>query len=294
MTLNDLLENQKINPSRVVVMRHRPSEPALNKVFPWLAAEKPKLFNAYQQFHSIKVQSAMEKICGDGFVASFIGITPGEAVFAGLSEISAAKRVSYKEFWELPENIELAKLGMVGWRKDDSARHALWFDLKLTPHFQEWRGKLTVSWPPPERSWFRRAERNEMRVLSIPKESLFTKSIPDWEAIRLTWNQLQVIPESWRAAFSQWRGIYFIYDESDGRGYVGSAYGESNLLGRWLCYAKTGDGGNKLLRARKPENLHFSILQRVSPDMPSDEVIRLESTWKDRLHTRGDFGLNEN
>lgn len=133
-----------------------------------------------------------------------------------------------------------------------------------------------------------------MRVLSIPKESLFTKSIPDWEAIRLTWNQLQVIPESWRAAFSQWRGIYFIYDESDGCGYVGSAYGESNLLGRWLCYAKTGDGGNKLLRSRKPENLQFTILQRVSPDMPHDEVIRLESTWKDRLHTRGDFGLNVN
>jgi hypothetical protein len=64
--------------------------------------------------------------------------------------------------------------------------------------------------------------------------------------------------------------------------------------GRWLNYAKTGDGGNKLLRLRKPDNLHFSILQRVSPDMVPEDVIRLESTWKDRLHTRGEFGLNVN
>jgi hypothetical protein len=31
----------------------------------------------------------------------------------------------------------------------------------------------------------------------------------------------------------------------------------------------------------------------VSPDMESAEIIRLESSWKDRLHTR-EFGMNEN
>lgn len=294
MTLNDLLKNQSIDPHRVVVMRHRPQEPGLNKVFPWLAAEKPLLFNAYQQSHSTKVQNALEKLCGEGFLASFIGMIPSEAVFVGLYEIAGAKPVSFEDYWRMPENIELGELGMTGWKKEDSADSTLWFDMKLTPHFQEWSGRLTVFWPPPERSWFRRSERNEMRVLSIPKDSLFTKAIPSWEAIRLSWNELQVMPASWRAAFSHWRGIYFIYDASDGRGYVGSAYGESNLLGRWLDYSKTGDGGNKLLRIRKPENFHFSILQRVSPDMPPDEVIRLESTWKDRLHTRDEFGMNEN
>jgi hypothetical protein len=36
-----------------------------------------------------------------------------------------------------------------------------------------------------------------------------------------------------------------------------------------------------------------SILQRVSPDMEPAEIILLESSWKDRLHTR-EFGMNEN
>jgi hypothetical protein len=231
---------------------------------------------------------------GDGYLASFIGMTAGEAVFAGLYRIAGAKEITFSEFWHMPENVELAGFGMIGWKKEDSDTRTLWFDLQLSPICKEWRGRLTVSWPPPERSWFRRSERNEMRVLSIPKESLFGKSVPGWETICLNWHQLQVIPSSWRAAFAQWRGIYFIYDKSDGRGYVGSAYGADNLLGRWLQYARSGDGGNKLLRSCKPENLRFSILQRVSPDMVADEVIRLESSWKDRLHTRSEFGLNVN
>jgi hypothetical protein len=90
-----------------------------------------------------------------------------------------------------------------------------------------------------------------------------------------------------------WRGIYYIVDPSDGRGYVGSAYGTDNILGRWLSYGVPGHGGNKELRKRDPSNFQFSILQRVSPDMQADEVIQLEQTWKTRLHTR-EFGLNEN
>lgn len=33
-------------------------------------------------------------------------------------------------------------------------------------------------------------------------------------------------------------------------------------------------------------------VQRVSPDMEATDIIRLESSWKDRLHTR-EFGMNE-
>jgi len=102
-----------------------------------------------------------------------------------------------------------------------------------------------------------------------------------------------VEPSTWKAALRQWRGIYFIFDESDGQGYVGAAYGTDNLLGRWLNYAARGHGGNKELRKRDPGHFRFSILERVSPDMEAADVIRLESSWKDRLHTRK-FGMNEN
>lgn len=70
-------------------------------------------------------------------------------------------------------------------------------------------------------------------------------------------------------------------------------YGRDNIRGRWLNYAASGHGGNTQLRKRKPVNLRFSILQRVSPDMEDRDVIALETSWKERLHTR-EFGMNDN
>jgi hypothetical protein len=70
MTLNDLLLTKGIDPQQVLVLRHRPSEPELNKVLPWLAAEKPEVFNAYQQTQGEKLEKVM---LGAAYVASFIG-----------------------------------------------------------------------------------------------------------------------------------------------------------------------------------------------------------------------------
>lgn len=116
--------------------------------------------------------------------------------------------------------------------------------------------------------------------------------MPDWKEITLTWDQLKVLPSSWHIALEQWRAIYLIFDASTGQAYVGSAYGEHNLLGRWENYAATGHGGNKHLRACDKHNLRFSILQRLNPDMSQKDVIAVENSWKERLHTRTQ-GLNE-
>ena len=118
--------------------------------------------------------------------------------------------------------------------------------------------------------------------------------MPEWYELTITWEELHVLPTCWKSALSQWRGIYVIFDHDDGKSYVGSAYGKDNLLGRWLDYATVGHGGNKHLRKRNPRSFSFSILQRVSPDMEADEIIRLEATWKARLHTRHPDGLNDN
>ena len=118
--------------------------------------------------------------------------------------------------------------------------------------------------------------------------------MPEWDAIDLTWDQLGVLPKRWKSKLSEWRGIYYIFDTSDRKGYVGSAYGASNLLGRWLTYAACGHGGGRLLWQRDTRNFRFTILQRVSPDMEPGDVIQLESSWKQRLHTREPYGLNDN
>lgn len=64
------------------------------------------------------------------------------------------------------------------------------------------------------------------------------------------------------------RAIYYIFDPSDGKGYVGSAYGSENLLQRWLGYAATGHGANPHLKMRDRQNFQFTILERVLSAAP--------------------------
>jgi hypothetical protein len=277
----------------VIVLRHRPFEPKLNRVLPWLAAERPETFNAYQQTQGEKLEKAM---LGSVFVASFVGQAPRKALFIGLYKIGESRPLTHDEYWRVPAYVEMKKFGMLGFTEEEALIHPsiLWFDLAVTEFYSAWKGKLVVGWPPPERSWWRRAHRNDLPVISVLEDSALDTAMPSWEEIDLSWADIAILLSRWKAALSQWRGIYLIFDTSDGKSYVGSAYGASNLLGRWTNYGSSGHGGNRLLRQRDPRNFRFSILQRVSPDMSPDDVIRVEGTWKERLHTRHPFGLNDN
>jgi uroporphyrinogen-III synthase len=59
MQLNDLLTSEGIDPTQVLVLRHRPNEPQLRKIFPWLAATQPEVYNAFQQAHWPRAEAAM-------------------------------------------------------------------------------------------------------------------------------------------------------------------------------------------------------------------------------------------
>lgn len=296
MELNDLISKAGLEPEQVVVLRHRPYERRLKKVLPWLAAERPDLFNAYQQTQGAVLEKVMANLQGSGHVASFVGHEPGKALFIGFYSIGSTTWLTREEYWTREAFRELRELGMEGFVEEKDPRPALrWFELELRDLYSEWKGKLIIQWPPPERSWWRRAHRNRMPIAAIVEESLLDPPTPPWNELVLTWSELEVLPRRLRSALRHWRGVYYIHDLSDGKGYVGSAYGEENILGRWRDYAQRGHGGNVLLRKRNPETFRFSILQRVSPDLPAEEVIGLETSWKDRLHTRKrDGGLNDN
>lgn len=295
MNLNDLLRLHDIDPRAVLVLRHRPHEAELNRVLPWLAADKPPMFNAYQQTQGPQLERVMQALVGSGLVASFIGHEPGRALFVGLYAILSSRPLTYTEYWNVPEYREMKAFGMKGWvDEQDGREQILWFDLEQTDFYTSWSGKLVIAWPGGERSWWRRAHRNEIPVHAIREESAFSAAMPEWNELLFSWNELRVLPASWKAALSQWRGVYYIFDSATRKGYVGSAYGQSNLLSRWTDYAASGHGGNQLLRRRDPVAFRFSILQRVSPDMEPSEVIRLENSWKQRLHSREPNGLNVN
>lgn len=184
---------------------------------------------------------------------------------------------------------------MNGFTEEDTRSSCLLFDLALTNFYSHWKGKLVVGWPPSDRAWWRRAhDRNRLPILAVHENSALVAAMPEWDAIDWSWEELGVLPTRWWSALEQWRVIYYIFDASDGKSCVGSACGKGNLRDRWLDYAASGHGGNRLLRQREPKDFRFTILQRVSPDMAKDDVIRLEASWKERLHTRAPNGLNDN
>lgn len=291
ITLNGLLGASGIAPAEVVVFRHRPYEPALNRIFERIVAERPDLFECYQGTHGPRVESALSRA---KYAASFIRYRPGTALFVGLYEVAGGRLISVEECVARPRHVELMALGMSGFKATDNRDTVLEFDLRRTDWHREWSERLIIRWPGLERSWYRWADRNAFEVLAIAEESVLAPPVPAWDALVVDWKELALLPAAWRAALSQWRGIYLVIDQSDGKQYVGSAYGSENILQRWSGYSRTGHGGNKLLRARDPERFRFSILQRVSPDLDEASVIAIEGSWKDRLNSRAPAGLNEN
>ena len=50
------------------------------------------------------------------------------------------------------------------------------------------------------------------------------------------------------------------------------------LWGRWTDYAKTGHGGNQLLKDLDPSHFQWSIIRTLSGSMSAKEIIRVEKT----------------
>ena len=86
-----MLIGKGYDPHNVLVLRHRPTEPELRKVLPWLAAERPEVLNAYQQKQGERLERMMKR---GGFVASFIGHEAAKALFVGCTQ-SKASRTSH-------------------------------------------------------------------------------------------------------------------------------------------------------------------------------------------------------
>lgn len=290
MEINILFEESKIDFANLLMLRHTP-KPSIKKELPYLAEIHPSAFNNYQQTQS-SVESE-KRLAKAAYVAAFIGETKNQAVFVGIYRNNAHRIITSKQYWRMPSSKILRQYGE-SIPAVDLRPNVLWFDLQPLQKMQHLKGKLVIEWPAPTISWMRWAQKGAFPICAILEESRFIQPLSDWKEIVWSWNKLQNLPRSWQEALKHWRAIYLIHDRSDGKNYVGSASGKYNLLGRWINYRDKHDGGNVLLKNRKPENLQFSILERVSPDMTKGEVINLETSWKLRLHTHAPSGLNLN
>lgn len=181
-------------------------------------------------------------------------------------------------------------------------RELAFFDLEHTDVLKELEGRLIIDWGKATLVWHHNATIDKpILAIQAEQKTVFTT----FENVILTYDELCEIINNpslyitWHTALSSIYAIYLITDRSNGKLYVGSAYGKDGLLGRWSHYVTTKHGGNKGIQeviCQYPErykDFQFSILQILPKSTNPEKVIELEQLYKKKFLSIP-FGMNEN
>lgn len=291
MEFNDLLSLHEIDQTQVALCLHKPSDAVKRRRLQVWAEERPDLFEAYQSTHGGRAEATVRN---RPIFASFIAADDGAAVFLGLYERQVGERWTAAQFLEDPvfrdlisREVSLGKpIQAHAARLDGRIR----FAMSPNPQLSEFSKRLVVR-DPGGRTYMRRADTTGLEVLEVKRMARVAPDLPSWDDFVLTARDLHDLPRDWQLALRQWRGIYLIVDQHDGARYVGAAYGEENLLGRWRAHVAREAGVTAELRRRRTDGFRFSILELLSPTASADEVIDRERSWMKRLDTI-ERGLN--
>lgn len=181
------------------------------------------------------------------------------------------------------------------------------YDVQLSDQFAGLVGRLKVRTDYRSRTTRTNMENHfdRFEVVEILRDPYGGREFPGYYDIDLSFAELEAIVRNerpdWRAALSSIKGIYMISDVSTGKRYVGSAYGEFGVWGRWRDYVETGHGWNVGLRDLVGEtstsyartNFRFALLEHRPVGLSDEMIIQREAYWKKVLFTR-EMGLNKN
>jgi len=178
-----------------------------------------------------------------------------------------------------------------------------YFDLEPLDLLETYENRLIIDWGRATLAWHQKGTIEKPIVAILPNEQ---KVFSGFEDLLLDYDELKEIIEnrqvyeSWYTALSSIYAIYLIVDRSTGKQYVGSAYGQNGLWGRWEEYVRTRHGNNKRMKEllrddrERYHQFQFSILQILQKNITSEEVIHLESLYKRKLQTLYPLGMNDN
>lgn len=188
------------------------------------------------------------------------------------------------------------------------ARHADRYEVELTDQGASFIGRLKLRSDYRDRTTRVSLENHLDRfdVVELLREPYSGRAFPGYEDIDLTFEELEALIRNdrpdWKGALESVKGIYLISDRSDGRRYVGSAYGDEGIWSRWSTYAFTGHGHNVDLRrlvnekgiAHCRQHFRIALLEHRPARTPDQVILDREGFWKEILLTRGDYGFNRN
>jgi hypothetical protein len=225
-------------------------------------------------------------------IVSFIGSAGSQAVFAGVYEV---RGVSGPCAVKPPEGFLYPTMNI-------SSVYV--YNLIRDERFDDLIDRLVIDWGAGTRSWVQKFRRGNKEVVEVLPRG-YVKEFPGFLDFVLRFDELKTViansaaNREWHRMLGSVAGVYLILDTLTGRQYVGSAYGDGGIIGRWSQYARTGHGGNaqlKTLLTERPNaksDLQFSVLQTLSPSLTAREVIAYERRHKEKLGTRA-HGLNSN
>ena len=291
ITFNDVLRKAGFDPDRVLMIRHtfgKELESVKNK--DW--AETVKVSTACQ---GKKVARYYDYHRYDYWA---VFLATGKGTSSRLFRI-------YHVIDCLPRTIDMKPEGYPLHDFDDiylKSGDACYYVLDECDEIADYYDRLVIRWTGNARNWALPAKNRDNPVISIQNKD--KRKFPGYDDFILKFSELIDLVnddsyEDWRIALSSVYGVYLIVDTGTGMQYVGSAYGNDGILGRWKSYADTKHGGDKLLREllknddRAFERFQFTILRILPMTMTKDEVIHIESIFKEKLCTR-DFGHNAN
>ena len=219
-----------------------------------------------------------------------------------------AKRKSYKEgqvtiglvrINPKEDNWLLFHVGRI--TKDLEVQNGIGYDYEQLTEYDKYVGRVIVRFKNTVQTMIRNAESviDDCIVAEILPDTYDNDLFPGYEKVSIKWSDLQRVlyKQSWKTALENQKGVYVITDTSNGKQYVGSAYGEKMMWGRWQSYITNGHGGNTSLKELSFDHIknHFtySILDIYKSSTNDQVIIDRESWWKEVLKSR-EFGYNNN
>jgi len=185
--------------------------------------------------------------------------------------------------------------------KDLNIFNGVGYEYTDLPEYKKYVGRLIIKFKNKSQTMIRDAKSviNDCYVSQILPDTFDNDIFPGYEKVNISWEVMKRVldKDSWKTALQNQKGVYLITDKSNGKMYVGSAYGKNMIWGRWKEYILNGHGGNEELKKLEfdhiKRNFNYSILDIYKPTTDDQIIIDRENWWKEVLQTRI-FGYNEN
>lgn len=280
MLLSEIIKMRNLEDKKIKIIRNTINRSYIKGLI------KRELFEEYQSFQKSDIFKNYD------YIISFIEYKGSQSLLYGIYKVNDMKILKH-----FPENLKIIKENE-NWNEGPYYK----YNFEKVNFLNDLEGRLIIDWGKSTLSWHQKSLNKEV-VQILPKGYL--KEFPGYQNVILSFDDLKKIinnPDAnkqWKNMLSKVFGVYLILDKTDGKQYIGSAYGKNGIWGRWNQYVKTKHGNNKYLvellekYPNRYKNFQYSIINVLPNSLMKEEVIEKENIAKEKMGSKV-FGLNGN